>query len=384
VTDLVGLLAPYVDDGSIPGAVAIVARGDDLEVAVVGDQDLRTGEPMRRESIFRIASITKPITAAAVLLLVDQGVLGLDDPVARWLPEISSPSVVRTPASPIDDVVPAHREITVLDLLTNRAGWGFPSNFELPQVQALFTVQTDGREIQLRPDPDEWLARLASIPLLYQPGQAWLYDTCSDLQGILIARAARQSLPQFLAERVFAPLGMTDTSFVVPFAKRDRFTSYYRPGPDGTLELDDAPDGRWSTMPAFPAGAGGLAGTADDWYRFARMLLEDGTVDGRPFLSTRSRQLMMTNQLTAAAREVGELFLEGQGWGFGGAVDLDDRQPWSVPGRYGWVGGTGTSAHVISASDTVAILLTQRGAVAPVAEAFQRDFWTYAARRSDG
>jgi len=270
MTALRDLLDPYVEEGAVPGAVALLARGDDVTVEAVGTQAVDGAVPMARDSIFRIASLTKPITAAAVMLLVDEGRVGLEDPIGRWLPELAAPMVVRTPESPLDDVVPVRRPITVLDLLANRAGYGWPSDFSLPQVQALFEVQTDGREVQRRPAPDEWLADLARIPLLYQPGEAWLYDTCSDLQGILVARASGQPLPEFFAERVFAPLGMRDTGFVV--TDRDRLTSYYRRDESG-LVLADGPDGDWSLPPAFPEGSGGLAGTADDWLRFARMLL---------------------------------------------------------------------------------------------------------------
>lgn len=188
MTDLQALLDHAVAEGTVPGAVALVARGDDVEIAVAGAADIGSGAPMTRESIFRFASITKPITAAAVMTLVEEGRIGLDDPVREWLPELASPMAVRTPQSPVDDVVPALRTITVTDLLTGRTDWGFLSDFSLPQVQQLFTVQTDGREVQARPDPDTWLAALTRIPLLYQPGEAWLYDTSSDLQGILIAR----------------------------------------------------------------------------------------------------------------------------------------------------------------------------------------------------
>jgi CubicO group peptidase (beta-lactamase class C family) len=276
-------------------------------------------------------------------------------------------------------VVPAVRPITVLDLLTNRTGYGFPSDFSLPQVQRLFTVQTDGREVQLRPHPDEWLAALARIPLLHQPGEAWLYDTSSDLQGILVARVSGQSLPDFMAERIFQPLGMVDTGFEVPAAKRDRFTSYYKPSPAGELVLADAPDGQWSHLPAFPAGSGGLAGTVDDWYRFGRMLLSDGAAGGRQVLSPESVRLMTTNHLTAAQRAGNPLFLEGQGWGFGGSVDLERIEPWNVPGRYGWTGGTGTAAHVVPSTGEVHILFTQRGVFAPGTPQTIADFWRYAA-----
>jgi CubicO group peptidase (beta-lactamase class C family) len=367
------LLEPYVKDATIPGAVALLGRGDDVEVEAVGSLAADGAVPMARDALFRIASLTKPITAAAVMLLVEDGRIALDDPIGRWLPELAAPNVVRTPRSPLDDVVPARRPITVLDLLTNRAGYGWPSDFALPAVQALFDVQTDGREVQLKPAPDEWLARLARLPMLYQPGEAWLYDTCSDLQGILVARVSGQPLPEFLSERVFAPLGMRDTGFVV--TDRDRFTSYYR-REDGGLVLADGPDGQWSRPPAFPEGAGGLAGTVDDWLLFARMLLAGG--DG--LLSPESVRLMTTDHLTDAQREIGALFLEGQGWGFGGSVDVAPIDPWNVPGRYGWVGGSGTTAHVIPARGAVAILLTQVGMDSPVPSSLMRDFWTLAAR----
>jgi CubicO group peptidase (beta-lactamase class C family) len=374
MTPLRELLEPYVKDATVPGAVALLARGDDVEVEAVGSLDVEGSAAMARDSLFRIASLTKPITAAAVLMLVEDGRIALDDPVGTWLPELAAPMVVRTPQSAVDDVVPANRPITVFDLLTARAGYGFASDFSLPAVQELFSVQTDGREVALRPDPDEWLARLARIPLLYQPGEAWLYDTCSDLQGILIARVSGQPLPQFLAERVFAPLGMRDTGFAVPEAQRHRFTSYYRRD-EGDLALGDGPDGQFSTIPAFPAGAGGLVGTVDDWFRFGRMLLDDGA----GLLSPESVRQMTTNHLTDAQREIGALFLEGQGWGFGGSVDTAATDPWIVPGRYGWVGGSGTSAHIVVGRDSVAILFTQVGMDSPVPSTLMRDFWQYSA-----
>src|SRR4029450_5099745 len=187
MTDLADLLERYVADGSVPGVVALVARGKEVEEAVLGSATL--GEtPMTRNAIFRLASITKPITAAAVMILVGDDGISLHAPVEVWLPELAKPSVVRTPASPVDDLVPATRPITVFDLLTSRAGCGFPSDFTLPAVQRLFPVQQDGRQPQRFPPPDQWMAELPQVPLLYQPGEAWLYDTCSVLQGVLIAR----------------------------------------------------------------------------------------------------------------------------------------------------------------------------------------------------
>jgi CubicO group peptidase (beta-lactamase class C family) len=382
VANLHDTLEAHVRSGSVPGAVGLVARGGRIEAAAVGSVSLG-GARMRRDSIFRLASITKPVTAAAVMLLVQDGRIALDDPVAKWLPELARPVVVRTPASPVTDVVPAARPITVFDLLTSRAGYGFASDFSLPAGQLLFGVQKDGREPRSFPPPDAWMADLAQIPLLYQPGQAWLYDTCSTLQGVLIARVSGGSLSDFLAERVFAPLGMTDTGFDVPPAQRDRLTSYYRPGGDGGLELADGPDGQWSSPPEFPLGNGGLAGTADDWLAFARMLLAGGTgPGGRRLLTADSVRLMTTDHTTSAQREIGALFLEGQGWGFGGSVDIAVTDPWHVPGRYGWVGGTGTSAHITPSAGTVAILLAQVASEGPVAPEWMRDFWRYAADAS--
>ena len=374
-----GTLRAYVENGSVPGAVGLVARGDRMKVAAVGSMAVG-GTPMARDSIFRFASITKPITAAAVMMLVEDGRIALDDPVGRWLPELAEPKVVRAPASPVDDVVPAGRPIAVFDLLSSQAGYGFASDFALPAVQCLFSVQKDGREPQSFPGPDVWMTGLAQVPLLYQPGEAWLYDTCSTLQGVLIARVCGQSLPDFLAERVFTPLGMSDTGFEVPDGKRDRFTSYYRANPAGGLELADGPDGQWSTLPQFPLGNGGLAGTADDWLAFGRMLLADGTAaGGRRLLTADSVRLMTSDHTTPAQREIGKLFLEGQGWGFGGSVDIAAIDPWNVPGRYGWVGGTGTSAHITPSTGTVAILLTQVAADSPVPQKWMPDFWRYAA-----
>ncbi|HEY0817068.1 MAG TPA: serine hydrolase domain-containing protein [Pseudonocardia sp.] len=368
------LLETYVEDGTVPGAVALLARGDDVDVVAVGSLDVEGTAPMARDSIFRIASLTKPITAAALLMLVEDGRIAVDDPIGTWLPELAAPMVVRTPQSPVDDVVPARRPITVLDLLTGCAGYGWPSDFALPAVHALRTVQTDGREVALRPEPDEWLARLARIPMLYQPGEAFLYDTCSDLQGILIARASGLPLPQFLAERMFTPLGMRDTGFMVPAAQRHRFTSYYRRSADG-LVLGDGPDGQFSRLPAFPEGSGGLVSTVDDWFRFARMLLDGGG----GLLSPESVRQMTTDHLTDAQRAVGTLFLNGQGWGYGGSVDLVAADPWNVPGRYGWVGGSGTSGYIVPDRGTVSILFTQVGVDSPVPITLLEEFWLLSA-----
>ena len=346
MTPLQDLLESVVESGAVPGAAALIARGEDVEIVAVGE--------VERDSIVRIASITKPIVAAAVMILVDDGLVSLDDPIARWLPELTSPRVVRTPESPIDDLVPAVRLVTVQDILTFRAGWGFPSDFSLPAVGELFQKLP---VFGTRETPDEWLATLAQLPMLRQPGDAWLYNTCSDIQGVLIARVAGQSLPEFLAERIFEPLGMIDTGFHVPAEKLDRLPPYR--GPDLAAIDDDL----WTEPPIFPSGAGGVVSTLADWHRFGRMLLADGD----ELLSGRSVRSMTTDHLTQVQRDSSTVFLEGAGWGFGGAVTSD--------GRYGWVGGTGTTAHVAFATGTVGVLLTQVQMTGPTPTELMRAFW---------
>ena len=349
MTTLQALLRTAVENGTVPGAAALVARGDEVEIASAGE--------LEPDSIVRLASITKPITAAAVMLLVDEGLVALDDPVSRWLPELATPQVVRTPESPIDHVVPAARPITVEHVLTFRAGWGFPSDFSLPAIIELFEkLPVFGP----REAPDEWLRTLASIPMLRQPGEAWLYNTCSDIQGVLVARVSGRPLPEFLAERIFEPLGMVDAAFHVPAEKQDRLPPYHR---GDELPVDDR---LWTEPPVFPSGAAGLVSTLADWHRFGRMLLADG--DG--LLSSQSVRLMTTDYLTQEQRDASALFLEGAGWGFGGSVGRD--------GRYGWVGGTGTSAHVAPAMQTVGVLFTQVQMTGPTPPPLVREFWRYA------
>ncbi|QKW23679.1 beta-lactamase family protein [Kitasatospora sp. NA04385] len=370
VGGLQALLDRRVADGTVPGAVALVARPGEVETAAAGE--LGRGSPVR------IASVGKPVTAAAVLQLVDDGVLALDDPVERWLPELADRRVVRTPHAPVTDTVPADRPVTVRDVLESRAGYGFPADFTLPALAPLFAELGQGPpQPQRVAPPDEWAAVLAGIPMLHQPGAAWLYNTCSDIQGVLVSRATGRPLDQVLEERLFDPLGMPDTAF---HASPDRLCPLYRPGPDGTLAVVDPPDGQWSTPPPFPSGAGGLVSTLDDVFTFLRMLRSGGRAeDGRRVLSLGAVRLMTTDHLTEHQRADSELFLEGQGWGYGGSVDVTGRDPWNVPGRYGWVGGTGTAAHVVRSTGLVTVLLTQREMTGPTPPPLMREFWRYAA-----
>jgi CubicO group peptidase (beta-lactamase class C family) len=385
-TSLQDLLDRHVGEhpgeGGAPGAVALVARGDRVEAAAAGSFHVEGGAPIAPDTIARIASAGKPIAAAAVMALVDDGRIALDDPVERWLPELADRVVVRTPAGPVTDVVPAARPITVEDVLSSRAGYGFPEDFTLPAVVPLFSVLKQAPpQPGLVPPLDTWLAELSRIPLLHQPGEGWLYNTCSDLQGALVARVTGQSFGAFLAERIFGPLGMPDTDFHVPADKLARFPAYYRRLADGAFEYVDEPGGQWSAPPAFESGAGGLVSTVDDLLAFGRMLLAGGAgPDGRRILTQESVRRMTTDHLTESQRAGGGLFLQRQGWGYGGGVDITLTEPWSVRGRYGWVGGTGTAAYVTPSTATVSVLLTQLelgGPAAPVR--LLESFWRHAA-----
>ncbi len=378
MTSLQEFVGRQVESPTLPGAVALVARGDEIEFAAAGSLDVDGSTPIARDTVFRIASLSKPITAAALLMVVEDGLVGLDDPIRRWLPELAEPSVVRTPQSPIDDVVPADRAITVEDLLSFRAGWGYAADFSLPAVQPLFGLGGAPRGDAL-PATDDWLARLAGTPLLYQPGEAFLYNTCSDLQGLLVARASRTAFADFLAERIFGPLGMTDTGFWVPPAKLGRMGPLYAPTEAGGLDQVDAASEHWTHPPRFASGAGGLLSTVDDLLAFARLLLAGGTVGDRTLLSAAAVGAMTTDHLTAEQRTGGEIFLEGQGWGYGGSVDVTPTEPWTVPGRYGWVGGSGTAWHIVPATGTATIVLTQVEMTSPSPPPVMREFWTYAA-----
>jgi CubicO group peptidase (beta-lactamase class C family) len=369
----------HVDSGDVPGVVAAVAQGGQAMVVTSGRRAVG-GPGMTEDSIFRIASITKPITAVATMVLVERGILGLDRPVSEHLPELAAPVVLRDWRGPVDDTVPVKRAITVRDLLTFRAGHGFPADFSVPVVQLLTQTLLQGPpQPQAVADPDTWMGLLGRIPLLHQPGEGWTYNTGSDVLGVLVARASGQPLPQFLAENLFEPLGMKDTGFAVPPSALDRFTTYYRRDPaTGELEVVDEPDGQWSTLPAFPSAAGGLVSTVADWLAFGQMLLDVGVGARGRVLSQASVTLITTNVLDAATREASRVFLDGQGWGFGGSVDVNENDPWTLPGRYGWVGGTGTAGHVNPGAGTVTVLLTQVELAGPSAPPLMRDFWTTA------
>lgn len=370
-----GALAPHVESGEVSGLVAVVGRGDDVEVTVLGDQAVG-GAPMREDSLFRIASAGKPITAAAVLALVADGRLRLEDPVDGLLPELAEPRVLRELTAPIDETVAAVRSITVRDLLRSTNGHGFPSDLSAPVVGLLAERLHQGPpQPQLVPPPDEWMAILGEVPLVHQPGEGFTYNTAFDIAGVLVERASGQSFTGYLADRVLGPLAMADTGFALPPGTDDRTTTYYRHGDDGDLVVVDGPDGQWASEPAFASGAGGYVSTAADMVRFLRMVL----AGGGDVLPRQLVEAMTSDQLTPAIRATDTVFLNGQSWGYGGGVDIEVRDPWNVVGRYGWVGGTGTSAYAVPSDDSVAILLTQTELGGPSANGTLESFWAAAA-----
>jgi CubicO group peptidase (beta-lactamase class C family) len=355
---LEGALGGLVADGSLTGGCVAAVHGHECAVVCAGSADLARRVPLRSDACFRLASVTKPIIAALALALVEDGVLELDDPIGRWMPELASPSVMRSARGPVDDVVPAAGPVLVRQVLDSTCGWGFPGDLSLPGVDGMLAAIGDGRNRHLLPEPDAWVAALAQRPLMFQPGERWLYDTSYDLLGVLLARAAGRPLPALLAERLLAPLGMRHTGFsVVPPGPGVVLVEGVR-GRTGALRAADQAD--VTVPPRFPSGAGGLVGTIDDLVRFARMLVDGGSLDGAQVLTTASVDAMTADRLSAAQRSEGGGFLAGQSWGYGGMVDAAPREPWQAPGRFGWVGVTGTSLHVRRDEGTALVVLTSR------------------------
>jgi CubicO group peptidase (beta-lactamase class C family) len=355
VAELHAVAQRFVGGDLIPGLVALVARGEHVHVDALGKLAV-DGPPVWRDSLFRISSTTKPVTAAATLALVAEGRLDLDEPVGRLLPELASPRVLRTMSGPLDDTVSARRPITTRDLLTFTFGFGscleqFLAPDPWPVVaaaDALGLATLGPPDPDRQPDPDTWIAGLGSLPLMAQPGERWLYSTGASVLGVLLARAAGVPFPEVLRTRIFEPLGMHDTSFWA----RDpsRLATAYRSGPDG-LVVTDPPDGAWSRPPAFGDGAAGLVSTAADLLAFARMMLRGGA----PVLTADAVREMTTGQITPAQRARDGLapgFFDEFTWSFGQAVRDD--------GAYGWDGGLGTSWLVDPRHDLVIMVLTQR------------------------
>jgi len=360
-------MAARVAQGELPGMVTLVAQGQDVHVDAIGVMAFGSTDPMRRDTIFRITSMTKPILAVATMMLIEGGALALDEPVDRLLPELADRKVLKRIDGPLHDTVPARRAITIEDLLTFRMGHGllFEPTFDPP-----YPIVTAAKDLQLvmaapdprtPHDPDEWLRRFGTLPLMYQPGERWQYNTGSLVLSVLVARASRQSLADFFRARIFQPLGMKDTGFSMPEGQSHRLPSQYMTSfQTGRMELQtQSGPSVWTKPPAFPSGAAGLVSTVDDYLAFARLLLNEGVHKNERLLSERSVRLMTTNHLTPEQMAGGGPILAGQGWGFGVAVATAPDEVSSVAGRYGWNGGYGTYWFNDPSRGLIAIAMTQ-------------------------
>ena len=378
-------MSAHVARGDVPGMVTLLSRQDEVHIDVIGNKSVE-GDPMRRDTIFRITSMTKPITAVAAMILVEECKIRLDEPIERFIPELAGRAVLERIDGPLDDTVPACRPITLRDLLTFRLGWGLlmgsPSCPILDAIKELELVGFGPPNPAAPYDSDEWLRRLSTLPLMYQPGSRWMYNTGSYILGVLISRAAGQPLEAFLQERIFDPLNMKDTAFSVPPEKLDRFVTSYWPNPTtGALDLfDGVSDSAWGRPPRFPDAGAGLVSTVDDYLAFGQMLLNRGALAGERILSRPSVEAMTTDQLTDAQKAVSGFvpgYWDSRGWGFGLCVVTQRDAVASIPGRYGWDGGYGTSWSTDPSEQMVAILMTQRAGF-PLFSNVWLDFWTSA------
>src|SRR5215467_6572045 len=353
-TALRELLIQHVDAGTIPGGVALLGA-ENVEVVTAGVASIGGG-PMGQDAIMRIQSMTKVITSVAALRLVEAGRLGLDQSLVDWLPELADRQVLRGPTAELHDTVPARRAITLRHLLTNSCGYGMVIQAS-PLQQAMAANGTEAGPEPPAMGAEEWLRRLAELPLAFRPGEGWRYHHSFGVLGILISRVAGRPLGEHLAEDVLGPLAMTDTALWVAEGKLDRLPAAYRHGDQGLVETEPAGGGFYAGPPPFDVSHGELVCTARDYHRFTRMLAEGGRANGQQVISPHHLRQMTSDQVPAACKTADSFFpgfWDGMGWGFGVAVKTQGPQL----GRIGWSGGLGTDFFV-DQDGTVGILLTQ-------------------------
>ena len=391
------VLERNVDSGFVPGAVAAVARHGEVHIEATGNlafEGTGSATPMAADTICRIASTTKPIVAACAMTLVEDCTLRLDDPVDEFLPELADMRVLADPDGPLHETVPAERPITLRDLLAFTLGTGIvvAEPGTIPIADALNALQSEepdqapASSCETAMPPDEWIGRLGALPLVYQPGQRWMYNAAANVTGVLIARATGMSFGDALGERICQPLGMKDTGFSVAAENIGRLATVYQ-GDEvaGDILIEDGPDGYWSQPPAFEDGGGGLVSTISDYLAFASALLAGGTHQGERVLSRPSVTLMTSDQLTPAQKAVSGFtpgYFDDFGWGFGMAVRTRRTHLGPSVGSYGWNGGYGTIWYNDPAEDMAAVLMIQRAAGRPTLPIFL-DFFTAAYQAID-
>ncbi|SIO71485.1 CubicO group peptidase, beta-lactamase class C family [Burkholderia sp. GAS332] len=372
LTALTHAMQGYVERGEVAGVVSLVwRRGEIGYFEPLGLRDEAAQLPMERDTLFRIASMTKPVTSAAILMLIEEDRLALDTPVSSWLPELAAPSVLRDPTGPLDETELLRAPITVLDLLTHRAGYAYHFTATGPLAEA-YTAAFNGTEA--RGDASAWLGRMAGLPLMFQPGSRWHYGIATDVLGVLIERVSGMQLGDFFRTRIFEPLGMRDTAFWVPDAQLARLATAYgvEPGTQRRVVEDHPSASRWANPGRFQSGGGGLVSTAQDYLQFAQLLLGRGRVDSTRLLSHRSVDLMRSNFLTRDQRRVpafGQVMWAGQGFGLGLSIVDDPAQQlpfgYRSMGSFGWPGAYGTSWFADPVENLIGIMLIQRRAGEP-------------------
>ena len=378
------LMTAHVDEGQMPGLIALVARGDDIRVEVLGTPSFTDPTPLGRDAIFRIASLTKPITAVTALTLVEDGTLRLDDPIDDLVPELANRRVLRAIDAELDDTEPAGRALTVDDLLTFRMGFGTvlapPDSYPIQRAEAELGLRSIGGP-PWPPGPldvNGWIKALGSLPLMYQPGERWLYNTGAQVLGVVIARATGRDVGTVMRERVLDPLGMVDTGFFVPADRLHRLTTFYAPNPEtGELSVLDGPtDSWWNRAPRHPDASGWLVSTIDDYWAFASMLAAGGTRNGARVLSADWIARMTTEHVTGEQRVGAEVFFAPHAsWGLGMEVPAPGAEASPLPCGYGWDGGSGTAWRTNAHHGVTGILLTQRAMTSPEPPRVFADFW---------
>lgn len=391
LTRLHDTLRCHVDSGRLPGLVAVISRRGFEHVDTIGTLAFDRAALMQQDTLFRMASVTKVITAVATMILVEECKLRLDDPVDEFLPELANRKVLRTLNSELDDTVPARRPITVRDLLTYRSGYGevgFLSS-TCPLQKAMTEARLPLSTYYFPGTPDEYLQALGRLPLANQPGERWLYHMSAEILGVLIARVSGMPLSAFLRSRIFEPLGMKDSGFTVPHAKLDRVATCYQTDfVTGEITLlEEARNDLLAQPCRFESGAGDqFVSTADDMLAFGLMMLNQGAYGKERILSRLSVEAMTTDQLTAeqkAASPFFENFWDSRGWGLGVSIVIRRTEVAGVPGRFGWDGAFSTSLYIDPHERMVGVLMAQCRPGALALHPAVLDFWTSAYRAID-